>query len=122
MLQSLQRVQDLPRSNASELFQQLNTAEAIKCGNADAVAAKSRLHCETESKTAAQNRAAVFVVKWQKTKLKRHARRTLRRQRKGENNMPQQNEIVCELLLPFLIVVGLIAVVVCQFIFNRNEF
>ena len=36
--------------------------------------------------------------------------------------MPQQNEIMCELLLPFLIVVGLIGVVVCQFMFNRNEF
>jgi hypothetical protein len=36
--------------------------------------------------------------------------------------MQPQNEILCDLILPVLIVVGLIGVVVCQFIFNRNEF
>lgn len=36
--------------------------------------------------------------------------------------MPQPNETLCDLYLPVIICVALLAVVVCQFIFNKNEF
>ena len=36
--------------------------------------------------------------------------------------MQPPNETICDLYLPLLIVVALLAVVVCQFMFNRNEF
>jgi predicted ABC-type sugar transport system permease subunit len=36
--------------------------------------------------------------------------------------MPQPNEVICDLFVPIVVVIGLAAVVICQFIFNRNEF
>ena len=36
--------------------------------------------------------------------------------------MQPPNEAICDLFVPMLIVVGLVLVVVCQFMFNKNEF
>ena len=65
---------------------------AIKCGNADAVAERFTLHCETEFRTEQRNRAVVFVASWHRQGLRKHGRRIQISAGKGGSNM--LNEII----------------------------